>query len=445
VTWEIDIAPQPQFGEITATRLAGGDLPDIFYLNPQQGAPQQWQALAQGAFLDLTDYLTGDALQQFPNLATFPQYAWDNVRFQGRIYSVPKVTGARFSSLPFYRADWVDKLGIAHPTTPDSVREMLVAFSNGDPDGNGSNDTYGMARHWFGWHVMDNKLSAYMHRAPREWQVNPDGSLVFTNETPEFWAEVEWQARVFSEGGYHPDAASMTHPQAQAAFIAGQTGLHLDALTTMLTPGNILSKMQLNNPDARLMPYVPVGPDGQPGATWNDPGFFGSAAIPASSGDDEDRVLELLRILDYLAAPFGSEESNFFNYGIEGIHHTVSPEGARLINDQGRLERGDLNYPMSGIPVYYIPEQPDLGPQLQQIALSSAALGRDNPTIRLYSPTYVENGPALEQFGVDRIAAIVTGRDSMDSFDGAVQEWRERGGDQIRDEFQEALQQQGGA
>ncbi len=444
VTWEVDLVPQPQWGEITSARLAGGDFPDLFYLNPQQGAPQQWQALQQGAFLDLTDYLTGDALQQFPNLAQIPQYAWDNNRFQGRLYSVPRATGAQFSSLPFYRADWVEKLGIAPPTTPDTVRDMLVAFAQGDPDGNGANDTYGMARHWFGWHVMDNKLAAYMYRAPREWRVNDDGSMVFTNETDEFRQEVQWQADTFAAGGYHPDAATMTHPQAQAAFIAGQTGMHLDSLLTMLTPNNILTKMRMNNPDARLAPYVPVGEDGQPGATWNDPGFFGSTAIPATVGNDEERILELLRILDYLRAPFGSEEANFLGAGIEGVHHTVNEAGARLVNDQGRLEMGDLRGVMLPSDVYYYPEEPELGPQIQQIALSSSALGRDNPTIRLFSQTYVESGPSLEQFGVDRVAAMVTGRESLDNFDQAVADWRSRGGDQIREEFQQALQEQGG-
>ena len=443
VTWEVDLAPQANFGERSAALFASGDLPDLFNLNPEQGAPQQWQALSQGAFLDLTDYVTGDALQQFPNLASFPQYAWDNVRFQGRIYSVPRATGARFSSLPFYRADWVETLGIAPPSNPDSVREMLVAFSKGDPDGNGNADTYGMSRHWFGWHVMDNKLAAYMYRAPREWQVNPDGSMLFTNETPEFRQEVEWQARVWAEGGYHPDAPSMTHAQAQAAFIAGQTGLHLDALATMLSPNNVLTKMQLNNPNARLAPMIPVGADGQPGATWNDPGFFGSVGIPASI-TDEERILELLRILDYLASPFGSVEAQFFGAGIEGVHSARNEAGALVGNDQLTLERSDLLGIMGGLGVYYYPEQPDLGPQMQQIALQSFALGRDNPGLTLYSPTNVELGPQLNQMGVDKIAAIVSGRESLDSFDSANSEWRDRGGDQIRDELQEALQALGG-
>ena len=443
VTWDVQMTPQADYGTKSAALLAGGDLPDLFYLNPQQGAPQQYQALAQGAFLDLTDRVTGDTLAAFPNLAKFPQSAWDNVRFDGKIYGVPKATQSRFSSLPFYRADWVEKLGIAPPTTPDTVHDMLVAFGKNDPDGNGRPDTFGMGRHWFGWHAMDNKLSAYMFRAPHEWTVNADGSMSFVCETDEFRQELEWQAKLWSDGGFHPDAPAMTYAQAAAAFIAGQTGLHLDALTTNIAPNGNLDKLQANVPDARLAPYLPVGVDGAPGATWNDPGFFGFTAIPASVNDD-DRVSELLRILDYLAAPFGSEEWNFFNYGIDGVHNTVNENGVRIINDRGRNERSDLLAPMAGLTVFYYPEQPDLGPQIQQIALSSFALGRDNPNLTLYSPANVEHGAELDQFGVDRVTALVTGREPLSNLDAAIADWKSRGGDQIRGELEEALQKQQG-
>ena len=50
--------------------------------------------------------------------------------------------------MPFYyRADWAEKLSIATPTTIDEYYNMLKAFTEQDPDGNGQNDTYGLT----GW------------------------------------------------------------------------------------------------------------------------------------------------------------------------------------------------------------------------------------------------------------------------------------------------------
>jgi hypothetical protein len=44
---------------------------------------------------------------------------------------------------------------------------------------------------------------------------------------------------------------------------------------------------------------------------------------------------ELLRILDYFSAAFGSEEYTFLNFGIEGTHHTLRPDGMRVLTDRG--------------------------------------------------------------------------------------------------------------
>ena len=42
------------------------------------------------------------------------------------------------------RKDWLDKLGLAAPTTLDELYDVLYAFTYNDPDGNGKNDTYGL-------------------------------------------------------------------------------------------------------------------------------------------------------------------------------------------------------------------------------------------------------------------------------------------------------------
>lgn len=41
------------------------------------------------------------------------------------------------------RKDWLDKLGLSVPKTMDEYLDVMRAFTHGDPDGNGKNDTYG--------------------------------------------------------------------------------------------------------------------------------------------------------------------------------------------------------------------------------------------------------------------------------------------------------------
>jgi len=44
---------------------------------------------------------------------------------------------------PTIRVDWLEKLGLEKPTTPEEFLEVCKAFTNNDPDGNGKDDTYG--------------------------------------------------------------------------------------------------------------------------------------------------------------------------------------------------------------------------------------------------------------------------------------------------------------
>jgi putative aldouronate transport system substrate-binding protein len=440
VKWEIDMTPQPNYGEKSAAYLAGGDLPDLFYINPGQNATQQYQAMAQGAFLDLTPFVTGDAIAEYKNLASFPQYMWDNLKFQGKIFGVP-TPSLRAGNLPYYRSDWSTKLGL-EPTNPDSIAQMLVAFSKNDPDGDGSANTWGMGRYSGGWLVYDNLIAAYGYKLPKNWRLNDDGTLTNAIETDEFKQVTEFLTKLFADGGYHPDAASMTFSDAQNAFIAGQTGLHSEGLTSFFGVGNVGYRLQQTSPNATLAPMVPIAPDGSPGVTYNNTGFFGFIGIPTKIGGDEDRVRELLRILDYLASPFGSEEQVFLANGIEGVHWDFNADGARIVNDKGRSERSDLVYFMGNLPVLYYPEDPKIGLQVQKDLKASIALGIDDPTQVLFSQANVDSGPQLNQLGMDSISSIVSGRAAVDTLGDVISQWKSQGGDQIRNEFQEALQNQ---
>ena len=445
VTWEVDMTPQPAYGEKSSAYFAGGDLPDLFYLNPNQGAPQQWQGLAQGAFLDLTDYLTGDGLAQFPNLAAFPEFSWRNSRFQGRQYGIP-LPGGIASDLPFYRSDWATTLGIS-PTrtlTTDVVAQLLTGFSTGDPDGNGSPDTWGAGRFNSGWTTWDNGYGVFGHGVPFDWRQEADGTMTAMVETDEYRQALQFVTDAYAAGAYHPDAATMSYSAALDTFVAGGTGFHSESFGSFFGATGVGTRIQQVNPAGTLEYFVPHRADGTPGVTWNTPGFFGMVGIPASVGGDEERVLELLRIMDWLAAPFGSEEWLFKTYGIEDTHFTRDERGNPITTEQGTLERSALTY-FGGTPsVIFTPEEPEVGLVVQQGLYESVAVGIDNPALTLYSETEISTGPSLDQFATDRVTAIVTGREPITAFDGVVQDWLDRGGQQIRGEYEQALQEQGG-
>jgi putative aldouronate transport system substrate-binding protein len=444
VTWEPIITPQPNYGDKSAALIAGGSLPELFYLNPGQNAAPQYKAMEQGAFTDLTPYVTGDALKEYKNLATFPDYMWNNTKFKGKIYGVPKPL-QRNGNIGFYRADWATKVGIATPKSPDEVHDLLVAFAKNDPDGNGQADTWGLARYGSGWDGWDDARAANnMLGVPFNWRKTANGTLTHEIETDEFRQALDFLRRLFADGAFHPDAGGMTFAQAQAAFIGGKVGLHSEGIGNFYSPsvaGTVYYKIKQANPQAELTGLMPSGPGGAKAVTRNTQGSFGFTGVPATVGKDKARVQELLRILDYLAAPFGSEEYNFLTYGIEGVDYQVT-NGVPVMTDKGTSEKGDLVYVMAGLPVFYFPQTPDVAQTAQQLAYQIIKIGIDDPTWPLYSPTNVTKAPELNQFGFDQVTAIVTGRQPLTALDAAIKEWKSRGGDQIRQEFEQALKGQ---
>jgi len=444
-TWEPIITPQPNYGEKSAALLAGGDLPELFYLNPGQNAAPQYLAMDQGAFLDLTPYVTGDALKEYKNLATVPASTWKNSSFKGKIYGVPRPL-QRNGNIGFYRSDWAKKVSLAAPASTDDLRALLLAFTKKDPDGNGQPDTWGVTRYGGGWGGWDTSTIAYnLFGTPFNWRVNADGTLTNEIETDEFRQGLEFLRNLFIDGSFHPDAGAMTFAQASTAFTGGKVGVHgggFESFTTPKSAGTAYANLVKANPQATIAGLVPSALNGGKAVTRNTQGAFGIVGIP-SSVKDQGRVKELLRVLDYLASPFGSEENKFLSFGIEGVDSEKDAStGALTTTDQGVAERGDLVYLMAGLPVFYYPTAPGAAEAAQQTATAILKIGLDDPSWPLYSQTNIAKASELGQFGFDRVTAMITGREPLSSLPQALTDWRSRGGDQVRQEYQTSLKGQ---
>ncbi|MDQ3657207.1 MAG: extracellular solute-binding protein, partial [Chloroflexota bacterium] len=198
VTWEGTFVPSAQYGERTAAMLASGDLPDFFYFNDDEQAAHLNQAVQQGAFADLTDYLSGDAINEWPNLAAIDPAVYRNIAIDGRIYGIPKLV-TRFDTVPFIRADWASTVGLELPADAEEFLALMQAFTEGDPDGNGNLDTWGLGGTNGGWNVP---TVARMFRAPNGWRLEPDGTLINQIETDEYRQAVEFCRQMREAGVY---------------------------------------------------------------------------------------------------------------------------------------------------------------------------------------------------------------------------------------------------
>jgi putative aldouronate transport system substrate-binding protein len=434
VTLDAIQVPASSYEEKLAAVTAGGDLPDLIWLSPP---PSHLRVIAQGAYTDLTPYLGGDAIAEFPNLARYPKRIWGVVAFNGKIYGAPFLL-MRANNSFYFRQDWAEKVGLPSPKHADEFSNQMVAFTKNDPDGNGTADTYALSSSSPRPDYAVGTLSQ-MFRAPNNWRLNPDGTLTKNIETAEFRQALEFARKLYTAGIYHPDAANLATTQNKDLFFGGKIGGYSDGLGGLLGSGGARGKTREITPTANVTGWVPVGHDGGKAHFFTHQGYFGYTAIPANKGKDRERVKELLRIMDWFAAPFGSEEALFRSNGLEGVHFARDADGRPKSTELGRTEIGGIPWLTNEVPVCYydVPGDAEYMQKLQQDLL---AIGVDDPTWGRYAPTNSARSGELSQLQSDRIVAIVAGREPLSSWDQFLNDWRSRGGDQIRKEYQEAIQ-----
>ena len=134
ITW---VSPNSYNEKVNVT-LASGDMPDLTLIG-DNFAPNVRTMAEQGAFWELESYI-----KDYPNLSEYPKESWDNSRYQdGKIYGIPRVRGLD-GGMVSVRKDWLDKLKLPVPKTTEDLYNVMKAFTNDDPDGNGKKDTVGL-------------------------------------------------------------------------------------------------------------------------------------------------------------------------------------------------------------------------------------------------------------------------------------------------------------
>ena len=127
--------------------LAQGNLPDIVGGNRIKDAVNQYGP--EGAFLPLDDLIAEHA----PNIKAFfderPELRQAISSWDGHMYYIPYLPDGKFGRAWYIRQDWLDKLGLEQPQNVEEFHEVLVAFRDQDPNGNGLKDEIPFfARDW---------------------------------------------------------------------------------------------------------------------------------------------------------------------------------------------------------------------------------------------------------------------------------------------------------
>lgn len=126
-----------------STAIMSGNYPDILDVATKDYV----NYAATGVIADITEVYekyASDELKEYLN--SDDGRAMNGLMIDGKLYGLPALgSGMDSATVMFIRQDWLDRLGLEIPKTMDELKEVAHAFTYDDPDGNGKNDTYGLA------------------------------------------------------------------------------------------------------------------------------------------------------------------------------------------------------------------------------------------------------------------------------------------------------------
>jgi putative aldouronate transport system substrate-binding protein len=271
---------------------------------------------------------------------------------------------------------------------------------------------------------------------PNNWRLDNSGKLTKDFETQEYKAAVGFARDLWAAGLYHPDTRTLSGTTLSTALRGGQAAVASHSFGALIAQWPLLAT---ENPSARLRVIHPFSADGKAKPIYHTgPSHFGMSFIKKGSAD---RVKLLLRVLNYIAAPFGSSEWGLLNYGVEGEHYTRDAQGIPALTEKGKADAvSTWKYITNNPQVLFTPfRSKDYATDIQADEKAMADVAIADPTLGLFSATYSSSKTNLDLAMSDGVADIVVGRAQVSELDRLVSEWRANGGDKARAEYQEAL------
>jgi len=133
VDLKINIQPQADYPTVKLpTLIAGGELPDILYIATNSVIPQ-FPTFLKSKCADLTPYLSGDAVKEYPNLANFPTLAWKQVIYNNAIYGVP-VPYPLYLWVHWVHQNLLDDEGLSRPKNAEEYKNLGQHFTRARPE-----------------------------------------------------------------------------------------------------------------------------------------------------------------------------------------------------------------------------------------------------------------------------------------------------------------------
>ena len=242
-------------------------------------------------------------------------------------------------------------------------------------------------------------------------------------------------ADLVKAGLYHPRTLEFNTLSARTELMARRMVFRLDGLQgSPYWGGRNAQPMQ---PPSHIVLVPPFSADGtsKPMYYFGRPNF----GITLLKKAPEARIKELLRVLNFIASPFGSQEWELITYGVQGKDYNYDDAGNPVLTDQGIAEVGNAGSAWYALTrsqtAYYSPAYSEAPKVYQGYEKLLAPLGVEDASIGTFSQTFASKGTILLDGVGGGAQDIIAGRRSLSEWDQLVKDWQNNGGNQIKEEL----------
>lgn len=313
---QIEGGPWDQVWSKLNLMVASGDPLDIMHVSNQgQNAWQQWAQ--EGLVVNLDEHVTPEEhpySYKVMNADTFKPLAID-----GAHYYVPGTHHGGDWQFRI-RRDWLDNLGMEMPTTPDELYAVLKAFSEGDPDGNGKDDTTGFVANGDrnGWGLGPIFMAYNASGGIKDLELQDDGTVISLATHDGTLEAIKFANRLYREGAMNTDFINhATNEEASNQWIYSNRGGAFWAPGAYVFPDRVarigVAEAQFSSPNPPVI---------APGYKLNGGGVAWWLLLGISA--DSKYIDKSLETIEFANSRAGRE---LFVAGVEGRHWSNMVDG----------------------------------------------------------------------------------------------------------------------
>lgn len=296
--------------------FASGELPDAIAtgIDTSSIVKNLPQLVPVGDYIDKYAPSVAEVYNQYPEIKTMLEQE------DGKIYSFMTNTHSSrndsTSGVLFINKEWLDNLGLEVPTTVEEYYEVLKAFKEKDPNGNGMEDEIPLSFcQQFYASQFRMLLGAFGIKDDGTHIMIEEGKVEFAPEKPEYYEALRYYSKLANEGLLDLEGFSQTQQQYNSKGQQMVVGSFLAFL-----PNAVVG-------DANDSQYIPLPPlkssVAEPiwdGAKNKFAGWSGGFVITKACKNPE----ALVRWFDYINSDF--ETKMFWNFGERGVLWEMNDE-----------------------------------------------------------------------------------------------------------------------